>query len=142
MEQDRQSETNQENQQYLNIISIILVCLMMVCIGVSINEIGRRSDSTWPMWLLPILSFLIALERMLTYKKVTKMVFFSKAWLVFQITQWIVIMSLLKIVLLIAFPPKSWAVQFQLWRLDFFGNFINNTYVYLLFFASIIFFVS
>lgn len=136
------NEDFQSNQTYIDIISLILVSLMMVCIGISITQVGQRVMPGWDFWILPVLSFLAAFERMITYKQADRLVQFSKSWLIFQVTQWIVILIIIKTVLLISFPPESWIVEIQLWRIDFFEYFFDIPFIYTLFFVFLIWMVS
>ncbi len=142
MEASNKSNSTDLNRQAFEIISKLLVCLMMTCVGVSINQIGMQLISGWKGRLLPMFCFLIAVERMIMHKRIKHLVILGKTWFLFQVTLWVVILLSIKFALLIAFPPESWLIEFQLWRLNFIGNFFDIPYIYTLLFVIIIWMLS
>lgn len=142
METKSKNDFARLNQHKFEVLSTFIVCLMMTCIGVSFSQLGLRMIPDWKAGILPLICFLVALERAITIKHAKKLVIFSKEWWIFQGTQWVVILLFLKIALWIASPPESWIVEFQLMRINFLDHFIDIHYTYHLFFIILIWLVA
>jgi len=135
-----QSNTNfsESNQQVFNTAGTIIVSLMMACLAITVVLFGSRLMPDWNAIHLPLLCFLIALERISTYKRVKRLLVMSRTWLIYQLTQWLFILIVLKIVLLITKRPESLWLEIQLWRLDFFTYFFDNSYIFAIIFLVFI----
>lgn len=116
-------------QKVFDTATTVIVSLMMGCVAITVVLFGGKLIPDWDATLLPVFCFLIALERITAYKRIKNMLVFSKTWIIFQSAQWVFVLVVLKTMLLIAKPPESLWLEFQLWRLDFFTYFLDTGYI-------------
>ncbi len=121
------SDSSSANQQVYSTVSTVLVSLMMACVAVTVVLFGGKFLSDWHATYLSVFGILVALERITTFKRAKGLMVFSKSWFIFQLTHWVFILIVLKIVLLIAKRPDSLWLEIQLWQLDFFTYFFGLT---------------
>jgi hypothetical protein len=138
----KKSDTPSINQEIFNMVSALIVSLMMTCISITIVLFGSRLIPGWNVVYLPVFCFLVALERIRTFKITKKLLIFSRRWIVYHLTQWVVLLIVLKIVMLIANPPESLWVEIQLWRLDLFSYFFDTGYILAILFVFLIWMIT
>ncbi len=135
------SDSTNSNQQLYAIVSTIIVSLMMACLGITLVLFVSKLVPGMSANYLPILGFLFALEQLSSFKKTKRFLIFSRSWFIYQFTQWVFILLVLKIVLLIAKPPESFRLIIQLWQLDFFTYFFDSDYIFAVIFILVIWIV-
>ncbi len=136
------SDSSNASQQVYSTISTVLVSLMMACVAVTGVLFGGKFIPDWHATYLPVFCTLVALEHITTFKRAKRLMVFSKSWFIFQLTQWVFILSVLKIVLLIAKRPDSLWLEIQLWQLDFFTYFFDTAYILAIFFIVLIWMIT
>lgn len=142
MDKSENSKASVINQKVFNAVSVVLVTLMMTCISITVTLFGQSVMPGWQASYLPALCTLVALERLTTFKQVKRLTMLSKQWIIFHVTQWVVILIVLKAVLLIAQRPASLWVEIQLWRLDFLTSFFDPGYLSNIVFTVVVWLIS
>jgi hypothetical protein len=118
-------DTFQYNQQVFSVLSTFLISLMMACLSITVMLFIEKVLSGWQAPYLPVICFLIALERLYTYKASKSLILFSRPWFTMQITQWVVILLVLKLIVLLAKGLGSFWMELQLLALDFQSSFLE-----------------
>ena len=119
----------QTNQVFFEITGAILVSLMVTCLGITVTLFGQQLIPDWQASYLPVLVFLVSLERLFTYKQIKRVPVFSNRWFRIQFTQWVIILLVLKLIQLAARRPESLWMEIQLWRLDFGVYFLDTDFI-------------
>jgi hypothetical protein len=142
MDKPVSSDSSLINQHVFNAVSVGIVSLMMTCLAITITLFSQKLAPDLQVGFLPLVSFLVSIERIATYKQGKKILVFSKRWFIFQITQWVVILVFLKVTLLVLFRPESLWMEIQLWRLDFGAYFFDTPYILSIIFILTIWMLS
>ncbi len=123
------SENSRQTERVFQITSSLLVSMMMACVAVTVVLLIQRYNSDFWAVFLPFVSFFVVLERLLTYQRVKKLQPFSRPWLIWISSQWVVILIVIKISVLLSqdLPPLKRLLQ--LWQLDFFTYFFDLDYM-------------
>ena len=113
------------NQGILDFVSKILISVMMVCVSLTASNLVQKINPAWKAAFFAAFSFFTALECLFTLKKTKRLMPFSKSWILFHFSQWIAITIILKIALMSLNQSRSFWMEIQLWRVDFFPNFFD-----------------
>jgi len=135
-------ENYQFNQQIYSIVSYLLVSMMMVCVSVTVMLFLEKLLLGWHAPYLPAICFLISLERIYSYKFTKRYVLFSQPWIISIISQWVVILLLIRLVVLVSKGIGSFWLELQLLVLDFQSSFLEIDFVIALGFALITWLIS
>ncbi len=130
------------NQAVFGAVGATVSSLMITCLSISVTLLGSNLAPDWRVGFLPWLTFLVSLERMFTYKRLKRLQVLSKSWMVFHVTQWVVLLLGLKFLLLFAQKPVSLGMELQLWRMDFLTYFLDNAFILSALFISFVWFLS
>lgn len=129
------------NQAVFEAAGAVIASLMVTCLSISVTLFGRKLAPGWQAGALPVLTFLVSLERMFTYKRLKRLAVFSRPWVIFHTTQWVVLLLGLKLLLIAQTGASLW-MQIQLWRLDFPTYFLDNNYILAVLFIGAIWLLS
>ena len=134
-------EASRWNELYSIRVSYLLVCLMMICLMLTVKQFGERLMPGWEGSYLPWFGFLVSLEALFSARTTRKLTIFSSEWFGYRVGEWVLIAILLKLVqYLTAVPVSQWAAIEAL-RTNFISNFLNGEYllaVVLVFFVWLI----
>lgn len=128
----RDSNTLTVNERIFWSVSYVLVGLMMGTVGITLTELGHRLVPTWQPLYLPVVCVIVSLERLYTYHYVKGLTIFSKPWLIFQLTQWVVMAIVLKLLVVASHGIDFLFGDILLWGEDFISNFFNGEYLIVL----------
>jgi hypothetical protein len=142
MTSEQISEKSDINRKFYKVITALIVGLMMACQGITVVLFVRKVSLNLKLYFLPVLGFLIALERVTSSKSSSRLLTFTRKWIFLHLSRWVFILFLLKIILLISNPPGSILFEFQLWRLDFFTYFTDTRYIFSVVFLILIWMIS
>jgi hypothetical protein len=142
MDQTGTSEVASFNQRIFKAVSTFLISLMITCVAITVTLFGQKLIYGWQAAYLPFLCFLVSLERLTTFKQTRRIFVFSKSWWIFYISQWVVILMVLKSVVLLVNRPESIWMEIQLWRLDFLTYFFDVEYVIAVVFIILVWLLS
>jgi hypothetical protein len=107
----------------------IIVALMMALLLVPVVLVAQRILLGWDGGYLVGIGLLISLEALFSRRRLHGRHFPEPAWLVFRITEWIVILVGLKFLIYgLRGVGQVWT-DLALWRVDFFHNFFSNEYL-------------
>jgi hypothetical protein len=130
------------NQKVFNAVSTVVVSLMMGCVAITLVLFGGKLSPNWELSFLPIFCTLIALERMVSTRRIKRLLVFSKSWFFYHSAQWTFVLIILKVILLISHPPESLWLEAQLWRVDIFTYFFNSEYLLAIILVGIIWMIT
>ncbi len=135
-------ETLTQNERLAKILGFLIVAAMMATLMVSIVQIMEILYPEWQGRQLVPLAFLLALEAMYIHRARREYVFPDLEWFVFHVTEWIVILLVIKVVILSGQGFEEVVNEARNWRDDFWNSFFNTGYNLAVISMMIIWFVS
>src|SRR5688572_11094100 len=132
MSSERISKESRINEGVFRLVSYTLVALMMTCAALTVASLLNRIEPTWQPWYIAGICFLVALDRLYTYRRFRDWMFLSQEWLIRFGTQWIVILVLAKLVVGLSHGLDAFIAEIPLWYQDFWGNFFSNEFLIVL----------
>ncbi|KPL06875.1 hypothetical protein AMJ86_06785 [bacterium SM23_57] len=136
------SGNSNTDQQGYNIVNALIVSLMIACLGFTVASFVSKVNPDLYVNYLPVLGFLITLERIYSVKRTKRLMVLGRTWMIYQFTQWVFLLIAVKIILLIADHPDSLRIEFQLWRLDFFTYFFDNETLFAIIYLVLVWGIS
>ncbi len=138
MSETQFTPTSRSNERVFQIVSYLLVSAMMACVAITVILFVQKYSPGFRGTYLPILIFLITLERQFSYKNLKQLPVLGKRWIVWFVSQWVVILVVIKIVILLTQEIPSYRRLFQLWQVDFFTYFFELDYLMAVIFVIVI----
>jgi len=129
------------NEKIFWSVSYIIVSLMMGMAAITLTQFGNWLVPTWNPVYLPFVCVFISMERLYSYRYVKGLSFLSQEWLIFQISQWVVMGLLLKAIILLTAGLNSMIAKFYLLRDNFIFNFFDDEYLIVLIIAVSVWFI-
>jgi hypothetical protein len=119
-------EETRLNENTFRLISYSLVSLMMGCGAITAGILISRLIPTWPLWAFTILTVVITLERLFTYRRFADYsLMFTERLLNFGV-QWIVIILLVKLVVGLSHGWSAFLAEIPTWQYSFADFFFND----------------
>ena len=132
----------QMNEKFGMLASHLLIAFMMVCLAVSIQHLAQRIVPGWKPAYIPWLAFVLSLEAMHSRREVRREADLITSRLVYRLIEWVVIALVVKLTLSISQGLDQLVAELPLWREDFFTNFFDGEYVFVLLVCFIIWSIS
>lgn len=125
MELQRTSESSKLNATTYRLICYSLVALMIACATTTVISLANRFIPSWQPTYLVVLCFIIALDRLYTYRIFRNWLFLSREWLILFGAQAIIIIALTKITVGLSHGWVAFLTEIPTWRENFPASFIN-----------------
>lgn len=119
------SERSSIHPNTYRLVGYGLVAAMMACAAMTMAGLVNRFIPAWQPWAMAGLCFLVALDRLYTYRRLREWLFLSREWLVSFGAQWIVILVLTKLVVGLSHGLNAFLAEVLLWQQDFIAYFFN-----------------
>jgi hypothetical protein len=104
-------------------------CFMTVCVVYVVIQIGERFFPGWNGLYLLLASLVLAFEAMLTKRAITIYFFQIYEWLPARLSEWVVILILLKLLLYIVRGPAQLLIDLRMWSNDFLSFFTEEYFL-------------
>jgi hypothetical protein len=131
-------EGSRFNERTYRFISAILVSFMMTAAGLTIAQFGHQMFPEWNGWYLPIIGFLMAIERFYSHRIIKKQSVFSREWVVRTSSQWIVNLVVLKLIVTLSYGFDALLAEIPQWRQSFWENFFSTEFVVTIIFTALV----
>ncbi len=119
-----------------------LVALMMACASLTISQLIVKVTPDWPMAVFAILSGLISLERLYSYRRFSSLSILSPEWLTMLGTQWVIILLALRLMIAFSNGPTGFVADLNAIGNHFFDRFFIPQYVAAIFITILNWFSS
>jgi hypothetical protein len=129
---------NERNHRF---ISAGLISLMMASAGLTIAHFGEQMSTNWNWGYLPLVGFLISLERFYSHRVLKKQSLLSREWIVLVSTQWVVNFIVIKIIVSLSNGLDYLLVEIPLWQRSFLEIFFSPDYLIAIIFALAVWFI-
>lgn len=120
------SERPDLNVHIYRLVSYGLVASMMACAAATITYLLSRIDPDWQLHYLPFVCFIVALDRLYTYRLFRDWVFLSREWLIRLAAQIIAIAVFTKLIVGLSHGWPAFLAEIPLWQQDFSAHFFNG----------------
>ncbi len=94
------------------LVSYALVAAMMACAALTVVNLITRLLPSWQPWYIVVVCFLVALDRLYTYRRFRDWMFMSKEWLLRFGTQLIVMIVLTRLVVGLSHGWRPFLTEF------------------------------
>lgn len=132
MEKQSLLELFGENERRTTLLHHLIASLMLGCMVMVIVQFGEALVFHWEGDFLGPLGVLVALEGMYSRRFVRQYDTLSREWLLYRLTEWVVILAGLKLLIyLLTGIEQLWA-DLPLWRANFVDNFFTGEYLFAL----------
>lgn len=117
------------NERVSTLANMILTSLMMVCLVISLVQIGELLNPGWDGAYLVILGFVVALESMYAMRFLKNYSFLEPGWLLYRLAEWVIILAALKAgSYLDAGAGQLW-FDLPKWQQNFCQNFLTLEFI-------------
>ncbi|MBN1668202.1 MAG: hypothetical protein JW862_14010, partial [Anaerolineales bacterium] len=131
-------KATQTNERIFRLISYLLVAAMMASAVFTVFSLIQRIVPAWqPSWMA-VLGFLIALDRLYTYRAFGKLQLFSQDWFFRVGTHWVMLLAVLKLLTGLTNGLPAFLAEIPLWRRNFAAYFFNAEYLIVVVIAILI----
>ena len=120
----------------------ILVAGMITCLSFAIMQLGQRVNPEWRNQYIIYSSIAIALEAMITTRILRQYPLYSPEWLMYRVTEWIVILVAMKGLLYVVYNPAQILTDVLRWDEDFLNSFFTIEYIAVIIIALFIWVVT
>lgn len=134
--------TPQPKERLTVLASYFLASAMLTCLAVSLVQFGEAYAPGWDGTYLVALSFFLALEALYSHRLLRNLVFSDPQAVAYRAAELVVIMVGLKVAYYVARGPGLLVGDLSLWREDFWNNFFTDEYLFGLFTAALVWFIS
>ena len=135
-------QATRSNEFSFRLTSHALVAVMLTCAVFTLLSLIDRLLPGWQPLYLPVLCFLGVVERLITYRPFVRLALFSQEWLVAMLSEWAVIILLIKLVTGLAGGMGAFVAEIRRWGIGFPRNFLTFDFVFTLALVAIIWLVS
>lgn len=131
----------------INIRIFLLVCylivsLMMGSAAIVLTQLSQRVFPSLQFTYLPGICVFVALERLYTYRHQKRISMISKEWIVFQVAQWVIMASIIKLVITLSHGMATFGIEISSWIDDFYTNFFDQEYLSALLIVILVWWIS
>lgn len=116
------------NVSTYRLVSYGLISAMMACAGFTVVNLITRIVPTWQPWYMGIVCFLVALDRLYTYRRFRDWMVLSWQWVSHFGSQLITILILAKLIVGLSHGWPAFLAEIPLWRQDFMKYFVTNEF--------------
>jgi hypothetical protein len=113
------------NVNTYRLVSYGLVASMLACVALTVVSVISRFSPTWQPSYLSALCFIVALDRLYTYRLLRDWMSLSQEWLVRFGAQVIILLTLTKVTVGLSHGWGAFLAEIPLWQQDFTPNFFN-----------------
>jgi hypothetical protein len=142
MESQEVSKGSGLNTNAYRVISFGLVAAMIACAATTVVSLIAQFNPAWQLHYLIALCFIVALDRLYTYRLFRDWMILSKEWLLRFCTEWIILMALTKLMVGLSHGWNAFLAEIPLWQQDFSNNFFTDEFRFILIFVVITWLVS
>lgn len=107
----------------------LAVATMMLCLAGSAWLALERFAPNWNGAYLLWVSFTVSLEAQIARRIRQSAMTFSREWLLLLMTEWVVLLTALKVLLYLIHGPAQFLADAILWQKDFFSSFFTQEYL-------------
>jgi hypothetical protein len=122
-------ESLRANERLARLAGTVMVAAMMACVMVTIVQLLEVIFPGWNGNMLIVVAFFLALEAMNLQRSRRERSFPDLDWFVFYITEWVVILLILKIVMLAGQGSAAILDELSGYRVHFWESFFNTGYL-------------
>jgi hypothetical protein len=122
--------------------SRILVAGMMVCLAIAVRNLAERIVPGWQGGYIPWMALLVSAEAQYSRRLVRRESDLYTSSLVYRLGEWVVIALLIKLYLAFSSGLSLFLREMLSWGEGFWANFFDPEYVFALFLAFIIWYLS
>jgi hypothetical protein len=132
------------NQFIANLISYLLVAGLVVCLAITIKNVGQIFYPEWPGGYFPWLAFLASLEAMYARHVLNRqsVAFVEREYWLFRLAEWVVLGVLLRIFLYLVPGGATFSADLAEWPTNWLSFFNDIEYLVVLFILALIWGVS
>ena len=142
MERQHTSEQLGLNVNTYRLVSYGLVASMLACAALTVVSVISRFSPTWQPSYLSALCFIVALDRLYTYRLLRDWMSFSREWLARFGAQVIILLALTKATVGLSHCWCAFLAEIPLWQQDFTPNFFNGEMTFALIMVVIVWLLS
>jgi hypothetical protein len=129
MSEDNLAQRFQKNERLTTFVTHLIVALMLGSVAVSVVQFGEYLAPGWNGAYLVPLSVLVALEAMYSRRKIRHAGFFSREYIFYRLTEFVLLFLGIKLVLyLVRGVDRLWA-DIQVLHYNFWDAFFTNEYI-------------
>jgi hypothetical protein len=127
---DNQSPVPSRNEAFSTqqMLNYLAICLMMVCFSIVAVNATNAAFPTWNGTFLVILTGLIAAESLASNQVIKNSNLLKSNPLVSRISEWIVLLLVIKLSMYLASNPAQLLIDISLWAKDFGLFFLRDSY--------------
>ena len=108
----------------------LITSVMMTCLLACLVQIGELAAPGWNGTYLILVGFLVALESLYSHRLLYHLNFTDPKFIIYRLTEWVIILVLLKIIQLINSGLEGGLAEMFSWQRDFFLNFFTNETIF------------
>ena len=109
---------------------ILITSAMMACVAASFVQMGELAATGWRGSYLILLSFLVALEAIYSQRLLYHFYFTDPKLVIYRLTEWVVIIVVLKISQLLNRGVENLLVELAGWQKDFVSDFFTDETIF------------
>jgi hypothetical protein len=138
----QETEAYRSNERLTVWVCHLMVVLMMACVGVSFMQVGQAFVLNWKGAYLPFIVAFISLESLYSWRTTRRQFDLNLNGLIYFLIEVVVLLSVTKIVLIIWNGWQGYWPDFSTWSVNFFPNFFDGEYIFVILVGTMIWFVS
>ncbi len=135
-------EETRHSERIFRLISYGLVALMLACAALTVVSVTGYLFTGWTPNSLPVLCFLVALERLYTYGRFKKLTFMNLDWIKAFGAQWILIAVVVKVTVGLSHGFGAFLSEIPHWSSSFLTTFLSFDFLYILTIVLVAWFLS
>jgi hypothetical protein len=135
-------ESYQVNEILSQLVSHLLVTGLMVCLAVAVRNLAERIAPGWQGGYIPWLALLLSSEAQYSRRLTRREADLLTSSFVYRLGEWVVIAILIKLYLAASTGLDLFLREMLSWGEDFWTNFFGPEYLFVLFLAFIIWYLS
>jgi hypothetical protein len=130
------------NERLTRLASHFLVAGMMVCLAIAVRNLAERIAPGWQGGYIPWMALLLSAEAQYSRRLVRRESDLYTSSLVYRLGEWVVIGLLIKLFLASSTGLSLFLREMLSWGEGFWANFFDPEYVFVLFLAFVIWYLS
>jgi hypothetical protein len=135
-------ESFNTNEMLARLASHFLVAGMMVCLAIAVRNLAERIAPGWQGGYIPWMALLVSAEAQYSRRLVRRESDLYTSSLVYRLGEWVVIALLIKVYLELSTGLSLFLREMLSWGEGFWANFFDPEYVFVLFLAFVIWYLS
>ena len=135
-------ESFNTNEMLARLASHFLVAGMMICLAIAVRNLAERIVPGWQGGYIPWMALLVSAEAQYSRRLVRRESDLYTSSLVYRLGEWVVIALLIKLYLVFSSGLSLFLQEMLSWGEGFWENFFDPEYIFALFLAFIIWYLS